>query len=213
MISLNTDISFGRKNALPTKKSINLYIVKSNKRQNIISLILFGVYLIGLFFFVQFAVIGQIQKVNRLEQQYNNSKQQYEVLHSKNSEYDKVLQEYSHYGNGYLSSDESTLQDRLDILKIAEEQILDKDALESITIKDNQATLVINTEKLASVSALAAELESYDIVSYVTVNTSAQTYTGQISGGNAQAAGSSDNGAVVSTMEIYFKSAAEGSAQ
>jgi hypothetical protein len=213
LLSLKTDLPLGRKNALPAKKSINLYIVESHKKQNVISLSLFGVYLVGLYLFTQFAVIGQLQRVNALEQQYSGTKQQYALLQSENSDYNQILQAYSHYGDGGLNSDESALQDRLDILKIAEEQILEKDALESISVTGNQATLVINTEKLANVSSLAADLENYSIVSYVTVSTStrdeasARTYSGQGSGGNVPA-GTPAASAVVSTMDIYFKPAA-----
>ncbi|WP_207727401.1 hypothetical protein [Clostridium vitabionis] len=213
MLSLKTDLPLGRKNALPAKKSINLYIVESHKKQNVISLSLFGVYLVGLYLFTRFAVIGQLQRVNALEQQYSGTKQQYALLQSENSDYNQILQAYSHYGDGGLNSDESALQDRLDILKIAEEQILEKDALESISVTGNQATLVINTEKLANVSSLAADLENYSIVSYVTVSTStrdeasARTYSGQGSGGNVPA-GTPAASVVVSTMDIYFKPAA-----
>ena len=175
MASLNTEIKLGgRKKRYPVRKSINLYIVERHTKQNTIALCLFGVYLVCLYLFVQFAVIDQLQKVDQLEQQYNNTEQAYEALSEQNSDYDKVLQEYSHYGNGYLNDDEKALQDRMEILKIAEDQILDKDALESITISGNQATLTINSQKLSNVSSLAADLEDYDIVSYVTVDTSSR---------------------------------------
>lgn len=175
LASLNTEIKLGgRKKRYPVRKSINLYIVERHTKQNTIALCLFGVYLVCLYLFVQFAVIDQLQKVDQLEQQYNNTEQAYEALSEQNSDYDKVLQEYSHYGNGYLNDDEKALQDRMEILKIAEDQILDKDALESISISGNQATLTINSQKLSNVSSLAADLEDYDIVSYVTVDTSSR---------------------------------------
>lgn len=194
LASLNTEIKLGgRKKRYPVRKSINLYIVERHTKQNTIALCLFGVYLVCLYLFVQFAVIDQLQKVDQLEQQYNNTEQAYEALSEQNSDYDKVLQEYSHYGNGYLNDDEKALQDRMEILKIAEDQILDKDALESISISGNQATLTINSQKLSNVSSLAADLEDYDIVSYVTVDTSSrdngavQTYSNSTLGEGASA--------------------------
>ena len=201
MASLKTEIKLGgRKKRYPVRKSINLYIVERHTKQNVAALCLFGIYLVCLYLFVQFAVIDQLRKVDQLEQQYNNTEQAYEALSEQNSDYDKVLQEYSHYGNGYLNDDEKALQDRMEILKIAEDQILDKDALESISISGNQATLTINSQKLSNVSSLAADLEDYDIVSYVTVDTSSrdngavQTYSNSTLGeGSSASASTSDS--------------------
>jgi len=198
LASLNTEIKLGsREKRYPVRKSINLYIVERHTKQNVIALCLFGVYLVCLYLFVQFAVINQLRKVDQLEQQYNNTEQAYEALSEQNSDYDEVLQEYSHYGNGYMNDDEKALQDRMEILKIAEDQILDKDALESISISGNQATLTINSQKLSNVSSLAADLEDYDIVSYVTVDTSSrndgtvQSYSKSTLGESSQSSDSS----------------------
>lgn len=206
MSPLNKEIHLGRTRKDPEKTSINLLYVEDRSRQNKAAIALFAVYLVLLFFFTRFGVIGQLQRISAMESEYNTLQSQVDSLKASNAGYDAVRAEYSHYGNGYLNDDEKAQQDRMKILDVIEDKLLPSDALQDITITQNTATLTINSEKLKNVSEIVADLESDPIVSYVTVT--------QSTGNSQQAADTeeaSDGKNVTSTMTIVFQDANAGS--
>ena len=168
---------------------------------------LFAVYLVLLFFFTRFGVIGQLQRISAMESEYSTLQSQVDALKNSNAGYDAVRAEYSHYGNGYLNDDEKAQQDRMKILDVIEDKLLPSDALQDITITQNTATLTINSEKLKNVSEIVADLESDPIVSYVTVTQS----TGNAQQASADPKAASDGKNVTSTMTIVFQDADAGS--
>ena len=188
---LKKEISFGDKNKFPSKRSLNLCQNDEDEHKTAKTWIAFAIYLVCLALFVHFGVFNQLQKINNLESVYNATEAQLSELQDANSDYEEVRAEYSHYGNGYLNDEEKALQDRLDMIDVIEQQLLDQGALEAINITGNTAELTINSEKLSNLSEIVANLESSDIVSYVTVSTST----------NDQ----SDSTEVLSTMTITFK--------
>lgn len=209
MASLNTEIKLGRSQKFPSKKSINLLIREKHTRQNVAALLLFGVYLVLLYFFVRYGVQAQLAKIDSLQAAYNRMEDMVEDAKAANSDYEAVRAEYSHYGNGYLNDEEKAEQDRMEILQIIEDNLFDKDALQTISITGNVATLTINSEKLANVSEIVQKLEEEDIVSYVTV-TNAEGSQSQRAREEAEEEGESAEDAernVTSTMTIFFKDA------
>jgi hypothetical protein len=187
---LKKEISFGvKKEKYPSKRSINLAGVDEDSHKTARTWGWFAIYLVCLALFVRFGVYGPIQKIYELENTYNQDVASLETLQEANSNYEEVRKEYSHYGNGYLNDEESVLQDRMDMLEVVETQLLDQGALAGISISDNTAELTINSEKLGSLSTIVANLESSDIVSYVTVSSSADD----------------EESSVMSTMTITFK--------
>lgn len=213
MSALNQKIELGRGSRYPSKQSINLFIEEKHTKQNVLALCLFGVYLVALWAFVHFVILSQLDEMNRLEAEYNRMQQTVLEAQEANSNYEEVRAEYSHYGNGYLNDDEQAQEDRLDILAIIEEQLLDKDALQNIDITGNTATLTINSEKLANVSDIVAELEQYEIVEYVTVSssqTNGRTVRTENEDGEITEEYVYD---VVTLMTINFRSAVEVAAE
>ncbi len=183
----------------PQASAINLFIVEKHTKQNLIAIGLFMVYLVLLGLFTKYMIIDQLAVIDRMERAYQDRQQTLEDIKNENSIYEEVRAEYSHYGNGYLNDEERALEDRMEILKVIEEQLLSKDALQNIAITDNVATLTINSEKLANVSQIVASLEDYPIVEYVTVSNSAtnERYIGQ----------EEKTSGVVTTMTIFFRDA------
>jgi hypothetical protein len=207
MSPLNKEIHLGKARKDPEKTSINLLYVEDRSRQNKTAIALFAVYLVLLFFFTRFGVIGQLQRISAMESEYSTLQSQVDALKNSNAGYDAVRAEYSHYGNGYLNDDEKAQQDRMKILDVIEDKLLPSDALQDITITQNTATLTINSEKLKNVSEIVADLESDPIVSYVTVTQS----TGNAQQASADPKAASDGKNVTSTMTIVFQDADAGS--
>jgi hypothetical protein len=204
MSALNKEIHLGKAQKYPEKTSINLLYVEDHGKQNKTAIGLFLVYLVLLALFTRFGVIGQLQKINSMESEYNSLQSQVDTLTAQNAGYDAIRADYSHYGNGYLNDEEKAQQDRMKILDVIEDKLLPSDALQDITITENTATLTINSEKLGNVSEIVADLESEPIVSYVTVTQSTGTSAADASSDSTAA---SDGKNVTSTMTIVFQDA------
>lgn len=207
MSSMNKEIHLGGKPKYPSKKSINLLIEEKHTKQNVAAILLFLVYLVLLALFTRYAVIGQLNRIDELHAAYDEEAAQVEAMKEANSGYEAVRAEYSHYGNGYLNDEERAMQDRMAILGVIEDQLLPSGAVQNISVSENVATLTINSEKLKNVSEIVTELESQDIVSYVTVTQSSGSQT-EAAAEEAEAEGETAAEAqknVTSTMTIYFE--------
>ena len=204
-INLN-EIQIGGGGRYPKKTSLNLCKVESHLKQNIISIIVFALFMVLVLAFVKHFVIAKYAEVDRMEQVYDADEQALEALKEKNSEYSEVRAQYSHYGNGYLNDEEAAEQDRISILNVVEQKLLSAGALENISITGNTATLTVNNRKLGNVSDIAAALEENDIVEYVTVTNSAtkDQNTGIVTENSVQAPRDTT---VTTVMTIVFKNA------
>ena len=207
MAAKKSDISIGGQNKYPKKTSVNLCIVESHLRQNIISLLVFAAFMCVVLVFVRIFVMGQYAEVDKMEQAYNSRQQELTDLRDSNSNYEEVRADYSHYGNGYLNDEETIEQDRLEILKVVEDKLLPAGALENISIDGNTATLTIKNKKLANVSDIVASLEENDIVEYATVTNSATEDQMNQTAQDGTETESAQNLSVTSTMTIVFKNA------
>ncbi|MGO5291351.1 hypothetical protein ACTQ1N_04095 [Porcincola sp. LCP21S3_C12] len=170
------------KSRYPVKTSINLMVVEKHTGRNIRSLLIFAAFMLALAFFTRYMVIDKIMDINSRESRYNQQEELLEKLKQSNEVYDQVRAEYSHYDNSYLSDDERSLQDRMDILRIIEDELLDRDALQNISISGNSAVLTVNAGKLSNIAQIVGKLESKSIVDYVTVS-NAQTDDATIQSG------------------------------
>lgn len=162
----------GKSGKMPSKTSINLLIVEKNTTKNLASILIFVVFMVAVGVFVKFMVVDQLNEINRMETRYDQEKKQLEALKESNQVYEQVRAEHSHYGNSYLNDEEMALQDRLDILRVIEEELLHQNALQSIAVSGNVAQLTINSSKLRNVSEIVASLEDRKNVEYVTVSNS-----------------------------------------
>lgn len=162
------------KSKYPVKTSINLMVVEKHTGRNIRSVLVFAAFMVALAFFTRYMVIDKIMDISSRESRYNQQEDLLEKLKTSNQVYDQVRAEYSHYDNSYLSDDERSLQDRMEILRIIEDELLKRDALQNISISGNSAVLTVNAGKLSNIAQIVGKLESKPIVDYVTVS-NAQT--------------------------------------
>lgn len=200
-MNLNQEISLKRKSKYPEKTSINLAQLNEDPGKKKRTWALFGVYVVGLLVFVHFGVFNQIRKINELEAAYHTAENQLSALQESNSDYDEVRAQYSHYGNGYLNDEEAVLQDRMDILDVVEKDVENTGALVGLSVSGNTAQLQIDSQKLANVSEIVSKLESEDIVSYVTVSTSATNNA------NYSSESTDSSRTVLTTLTVTFKDA------
>ncbi len=187
------------KGKIPSKQTLNLvYKQKDTGRRVFIVLVivLFFMVLIG---FAWFVVREQLSKTAKARNKYESLQQQLEELVALEDQYADIEEKYSHYGSSYMNEEELALQDRIDVLKVINEEISLAQGLSQIQLSGNTATVQMMSLELKEVSSIVAKLEASPIVSYVGVDTAAMDEEGDLA---------RKNGSLVqATLTIEFKSA------
>ena len=155
----------------PKKNAINLLQQEKDPARTVFELVVFGLFLVVLAVATKFLVIDQIQKVNVAESAYNREEDTLKQLRDANNVYNDVNSKYVHYGDGDLTDEESARQDRAEIMKVIDQYVVVNSGIQSISIEDNTATLMIDRTTLSEVAGVVAALRQSDIVSYVSPST------------------------------------------
>lgn len=155
----------------PDKTSINLLMQEKSARDPKFQIALFVIFAVALALFVKFLVIDRLAEAYDAEKAYSQMQVQIGQLKAANEKYDRVREEYSHYGNGYLNDEERAEQDRTAMIRVIDDSVISRSEIQSLEISGNVATLTIDNIRLKAVSDIVASLEADDLVSFVTVST------------------------------------------
>ena len=150
----------------PKKNAINLMPQEKDPTRTVFELVVFGLFIAVLAVATKFLVIDQIQKVNSAEAAYNREQNTLKQLQDENNVYNDV-----HYGDGDLTSEESARQDRAKMMEVIDQYVVVGSGIQSISIEDNTATLIIDRTTLSEVAGVVSALRQSDIVSYVSPST------------------------------------------
>lgn len=193
----------------PTKTSINLLYKEKNTGHQVFVLCVFGIFLVFLAVFTKFLVIDQLARVNAAEADYQGLENQLSQMQQSNAQYDEVKAEYSHYGSGYLTSEEAARQDRAAMLDVIDSKVMNESGIRSIAISENTATVTIDGITMDRVADIVASLEDSDIVSYVNVSTAKTgdgTSTAVQSDGSVAQTQTTGDGTVTADIAVTFQS-------
>lgn len=168
------ELSIGKKgkNKYPEKTYINL-VQDENKGKNTKALIYFAIYLVFLALFVKFAVLDQLDKVNRAEEQYNQILNQVSEIKQKNSEYATVKAQYDEVTDWYMTEEEKLEVDKTNVFRMLEEDIMPYVGLSSVQISGKTVVVQTNVTNLQTVSAFLSKLQNDPRNGFVTVTTAA----------------------------------------
>ncbi len=155
----------------PKKNAINLMPQEKDPARTVFELVVFGLFIAVLAVATKFLVIDQIQKVNSAEAAYNREQNTLKQLQDENNVYNDVNSQYVHYGDGDLTSEESARQDRAKMMEVIDQYVVVGSGIQSISIEDNTATLIIDRTTLSEVAGVVSALRQSDIVSYVSPST------------------------------------------
>ena len=167
------DLSFGKKSGkikYPDKTYINL-IQDETTENNRKALILFGIFLICLGIFVKFAVIDQLEKINRAEAEYRKVEAQMMEIRQKNSEYDTVKKEYDEVTDWYMTDEEKTEVDKSNVFRMLESDMMPYVGIQSVQIAGNTIVVQTDVTDLRTVSLFLNALQSDSRNGFVTVTT------------------------------------------
>ena len=162
-----------RKNEYPSKQTVNLVFRERSINSPSRAIPAFLLFLVFLALFVRFGVQGQLQKMTSAQALLEKVQADLNGLVEYNRDYETVREQYSQYFNDYLNEDEAVLRDRLDVLTLLEECVMNQADLSSISIQGNICRISITDVPLNTISGIVADLESNPQVQYISVATAA----------------------------------------
>ena len=122
-------------------------------------------------FFVKFAVINPLNKVNEAERQYRQMEAQLNSYKEELSDYNEVLELYNEKVGSFMSETEASYLDRTDIIKMVEDDIKANVNIQSIAISANTVRVTTDVSSMDNISSIVEILLSDTRNSYVTVTT------------------------------------------
>ena len=162
-----------RKNEYPSKQTVNLVFRERSINSPSRAIPAFLLFLVFLALFVRFGVQGQLQKMTSAQALLEKVQADLNGLVEYNRDYETVREQYSQYFNDYLNEDEAVLRDRLDVLTLLEECVMNQADLSSISIQGNICRISITDVPLNTISGIVADLERNPQVQYISVATAA----------------------------------------
>lgn len=143
----------------PSKRTMNLYIKRKTlshpTRWVPILVAIFAVaFLIG-----KYGVADRLARLDAARAELQRQKDYVRMLQDKTSDYAEVKQEYNRYS--YTGFDR-TLQDRLDVLTLIEEELFPACTVERMSVTGRQLTLTISNLSLKDNAELVERLERHE---------------------------------------------------
>ena len=169
-LSLNKEIKLGSSKSRikrPTKTSINL-VIKKESKLNLPMMI--GVIVLALLLVVLLVIMpivkltSETSRVSRLTDELTEANT---VIAS----YGDVEKEYAHYTTAGMSSEELERIDRVRVMKLVEDAVVNSGAVNSWNIDGNTMVLQVHGGNLAELNQIAAALERDPIVERCVINT------------------------------------------
>ena len=149
--------------AAPLKKTMNFsrHVSSFDLRKMAPYLI---VIVIVLALFAKFGFIDQLSKKSDAYAQLADIQSQQEMLDLKLKDYPELEKQYGRYSYGWMSEDEVSLVDRMEVYSLIESKIMDAAVIEDIAINGNVITMNIRGITLIQASAVVKDLESSPMV-------------------------------------------------
>lgn len=149
--------------AAPTKKTMNFsHHVSSFDLRKMMPAIIVIVIVIALF--AKFGIIDQLSKKTSAFAELSDIQTQQDVLNAKLKDYPELEKQYGRYSYGWMSEDEVSLVDRMEVYKLIESKVMDAAVIENFAVNGNVITMNMRGITLKEASAVVKDLESSDMV-------------------------------------------------
>jgi Tfp pilus assembly protein PilN len=168
------------KGKIPSKQTLNLVYKEKDTGRRVFVVLAIVLFILALAAFGWFIVRVQLSKVAKARNKYESLQQELTVLKNTASQYDNIVEEYSHYGKSYMNAEEIALQNRMQILATIQGMINPSQRLTQIQLTGNTATVGVMTRQFEEISTIVRDLEANPIVLYVTVNTASMDEKGRL---------------------------------
>lgn len=159
----------------PSKQTVNLAVSGKSLENSGYMVPVLVMYLLFLVIFVRFGVIGPVMGMTNAREGLKQKEEELAKIQDYNADYFQVENQYEQYFCMYLTQEERTLPNRVQVIRLLEESVKNRGAIETITIEGNRCQLVVTQMPLSGISELAKELESSPLVEQVAVSTAVVT--------------------------------------
>jgi len=162
-------LSLGKKGpAVASKTTMNFYRRQSSfNPKKMIPLILVLVIVAGVF--VKFGVLDQLDKKVAAYAQLAEKQSQLAVLNTKLAGYDELYAKYGRYSYGWMTENEVNTVDRMEVLKLIENKIMNAAVVNDFQVSGNVITLNLSGITLEQTSNIVKLLEQDELVSSAAV--------------------------------------------
>jgi len=149
--------------SVPSKKSMNFsHHVNSFDLKKMAPALI--VLVVALVLFAKFGILDQMQKKTALYSELSVIQTQQAQLDEKLAGYDELAAQYGRYSYGWMSDEEVSLVDRMEVYSLIESKIMSGATIDSFSINESTITLNISGLTLEEASAIVKDLESSDMV-------------------------------------------------
>ena len=159
-----------KKDSYPTKSTINLYYKedKTTRPSTIALYVLF--FAVVALAFCKLFVFDILMELNSAKAELAKNEAYLESQMKYLTGYNDVSSQYSRYSYSYLTEDE-ILCDRMEVLAMLEETVFKQSNIETVVITNDVVSLSFKGLNLEETALLVKEIQNYDIVEKVDVNT------------------------------------------
>ena len=148
---------------LPSKKTMNFVHHESSINvKKMLPLILVIIVAMGVF--AKFAILDPLDKKTAAYTELGLKQQQLDAVNAKLSGYDELEKEYGRYSYGWMNETEVNMVNRMDVLRMVEEEIASKAFIDNLAVNNNVLTLNIHGITLEQASAMVKSLEARGLV-------------------------------------------------
>jgi len=168
-IKLTSGAAAGKKpGTVPSKQVMNFMRHQSSinpKRLIPVAVILVAVVVVVL----KLGILNPLAEKNRAYASLAAVQDQLTSINLQLADYDTIANEYGRLSYGWMTDNEKSLVNRMDIVNLMEVKILPIAAVEDYAISDNVLTLNLHGITLDQASAMVNDLETSELVSSATV--------------------------------------------
>lgn len=184
---LNMDINLdflkdiGKKKSgsgLPSKSTMNLVILEKGDNSKVTNIVLIVLLVIVLIVFAKFGVLDIYNQKKAAQEEADQALAQLNEDKAMLEEYEKVFTHFSHYYRAFLSEGELKVVDRIELMKMLDENLFNVAEMQSITVRDNTISVSFYDVTAEQTGQLYTALKEQPMVKSVFLET-ATTNKGQ----------------------------------
>ena len=126
---------------LPNKKTMNLVILEKSDNSQVTNIVLIVLLVIVLVVFAKFGVLDIYNEKKAAQEEADKAQAQLNEDKEMLEEFEKVFTHFSHYYRAFLSEEELQIVDRIELVKMLDENLFNVAEMQSITVKGNTVSV------------------------------------------------------------------------
>lgn len=159
-----------KKKKLPYKRTINLAEHLEKKTNWLVAIPASILIIMAACLFSKLAVVDRMNQVSEAQAKVAALQSDVDLLYAKYDELDSVTEEYAHYTYSGLKEEEKQYFNRLDMVALIENRIMNKATVDNYQVKEDELIVPLRADSLETVKEIVADLEQDVLVNYCVMN-------------------------------------------